>query len=92
MAKREGVEIDGLFLSGLAAPLDYVQQGWERQLGHGCVARAVFGQSRPTGPRRSLYASLNLSQQQSVRRSLSGCCNEATQRVTATRLKSCCKS
>lgn len=35
MAKREGVEIDGLFLRGLAAPLDYVQPGWERELGEG---------------------------------------------------------
>jgi len=33
MAKREGVEIDGLFLRGLAAPLDYVQPGWEKELG-----------------------------------------------------------
>ena len=39
MAKREGVEIDGLFLRGLAAPLDYVQPGWERELGEGKKAK-----------------------------------------------------
>jgi hypothetical protein len=39
MAKREGVEIDGLFLRGLAAPLDYVQPGWERELGDGKKAK-----------------------------------------------------
>jgi hypothetical protein len=39
MAKREGVEIDGLFFRGLAAPLDYVQPGWERELGEGKKAK-----------------------------------------------------
>jgi hypothetical protein len=39
MAKREGVEIDGLFLRGLAAPLDYVQPGWEQELGEGKKAK-----------------------------------------------------
>ena len=39
MAKCEGVEIDGLFLRGLAAPLDYVQPGWERELGDGKKAK-----------------------------------------------------
>jgi len=39
MAKREGVEIDGLFLRGLAAPLDYVQLGWEQELGEGKKAK-----------------------------------------------------
>lgn len=35
MAQREGVEIDGLFLRGLAAPRDYAQPGWEKSLGEG---------------------------------------------------------
>ena len=39
MARREGVEIDGLFLRGLAAPLDYVQPGWEQELGEGKKAK-----------------------------------------------------
>ena len=39
MAKREGVEIDGLFLRGLAAPLEYVQPGWEEELGEGKKAK-----------------------------------------------------
>ena len=39
MAKREGVEIDGLFLRGLASPLEYVQPGWEEELGEGKKAR-----------------------------------------------------
>ena len=33
MAKREGVEIDGLFRRGLVAPLDYAGPGWEEGLG-----------------------------------------------------------
>ena len=32
MAKREGVEIDGLFRQGLAAPLAYAGPGWEMGL------------------------------------------------------------
>jgi hypothetical protein len=32
MAKREGVEIDGLFRRGLAAPLEFAGPGWERGL------------------------------------------------------------
>lgn len=32
MARREGVELDGLFRSGLSAPLDYAQPGWEQGL------------------------------------------------------------
>jgi len=35
MAKREGVEIDGLFRRGIAVPLDYANPGWERGLGGG---------------------------------------------------------
>ncbi|MEY5062397.1 MAG: hypothetical protein RLZZ112_361 [Verrucomicrobiota bacterium] len=35
MAKRDGVEMDGLFRRGLAAPLDYAGPGWERGLGEG---------------------------------------------------------
>ena len=49
MAKREGVEIDGLFLRGLAAPLDYVQPGWERELGEGKKAKPgkkIFSQTK----------------------------------------------
>ena len=48
MAKREGVEIDGLFRHGLAAPLDYAGPGWERELGEG---------KKPGAPKRS-FASL----------------------------------
>ena len=48
MAKREGVEIDGLFRHGLAAPLDYAGPGWERELGEG---------KKPGSPKRS-FASL----------------------------------
>lgn len=32
MARREGVELDGLFRNGLSAPLDYAQPGWEQGL------------------------------------------------------------
>jgi len=32
MAKRDGVEIDGLFRRGLAAPLEFAGPGWERGL------------------------------------------------------------
>ena len=41
MAKREGVQIDWLFRRGLAAPLDYVNPGWE--LGLGGVEKSKAG-------------------------------------------------
>ena len=44
MAKRDGVEIDGLFRQGLAAPLEYAGPGWEKGL---------RGEPRSGGARRS---------------------------------------
>jgi hypothetical protein len=46
MAKREGVEIDGLFRQGLAAPLEFVGPGWERGLAGGRKS----GQAKRPGP------------------------------------------
>ena len=46
MAKRDGVEIDGLFRRGLAAPLDYAGLGWEKGL-HGGKRSAKAKRSQP---------------------------------------------
>jgi len=47
MAKREGVEIDGLFRQGLAAPWEYAGPGWEKGL-RGEARSAGAHRNRPT--------------------------------------------
>ena len=47
MAKREGVEIDGLFRQGLVAPPEYAGLGWEKEL-HGETRSGRGPRCRPT--------------------------------------------